>query len=170
MSDEDPLLHKLDALLKKHRGDTESAAAPPAPAAPPPAAPLPDTSPPDVPSPDMPSPAAPAPGWLPVLTQVIERGSPPDPQSAPPAAEDAPGPATGPDAAAVRFPDDEAALVERLMQALAPRLTAIMEEQVAAALHRSLDQTVANLLAQLDVHVRETVRGILADALKHPPE
>jgi hypothetical protein len=166
VSDEAPLLHKMDALLKKHRGDAEGAAVPPMPPAP--AAPPSDVPPSDVPPPVAPPPDAPIPGWLPVLTQVIERGSPPDPQSAPPAAED--GPAIGPDAAASLIPDDEAALVERLMQALAPRLTEIMERQVAAALHRSLDQTVANLLAQLDVHVREAVLDTLADALKHPPE
>lgn len=148
MSSEDPLLHKMDALLKKHRGESEGAAAPPAP--------------------DATPPAAPAPGWLPVLTQVIERGSPPDPQSVPPAAEAVSGPAIEPDVAAPTFPDGETALVERLMQALAPRLTEIMEQQVAAALHRTLDQTVANLLAQLDVHVREVVRDALADTLKPP--
>lgn len=146
MSGEDPLLHKMDALLKKHRGESEGAAAPDAP----------------------PPSAAPAPGWLPVLTQVIERGSPPDPQSVPPAAEAVSGRAVEPDVAAPTVPDDETALVERLMQALAPRLTEIMEQQVAAELHRTLDQTVATLLAQLDVHVREVVRDTLADTLKPP--
>lgn len=48
---ESPLLTKMDALLKKHRGGEPAAPAPP-------------------------------PGtWLPVLTDVIERGTPPAPQA-----------------------------------------------------------------------------------------
>lgn len=152
MSGEDPLLHKMDALLKKHRGDSGDAA---------PAA--------VSPAPEAPAPTAPAPGWLPVLTQVIERGAPPDAPLPPPA--DAAGPlsAIEPEPGAAG-PDDEAALVERLMQALAPRLTGIVEQNIAAELHRTLDQTLASLLAQLDVHVRESVRDALSDALKPPRE
>jgi len=58
MSDDAPLLSKMDALLKKHRGENEPLATP----ATPPAAP---------------------PAWLPVLTQVLERGALPAPASPP---------------------------------------------------------------------------------------
>ncbi len=147
VSSEDPLLHKMDALLKRHRGETKNP--PPAPETPPSA----------------------APGWLPVLTQVIERGSPPEePASLPPdtaVSAIGPGPVLSPDAGR---PGDEDALVDRLMQALAPRLTEIVEQRIAAELHRNLDQTLAALLAQLDVHVREIVRDTLTDTLKPPRE
>ena len=58
MSDS-PLLSKMDALLKKHRGGSEDVR---------------DTSPAPSPSTEH---AAPPNAWLPVLTQVIERGTPP---------------------------------------------------------------------------------------------
>jgi hypothetical protein len=41
-----------------------------------------------------------------------------------------------------------------------------MERQVAAELRRNLDDTVATLLAQLDVNVREIVRDAVAEKLK----
>ncbi|TXH75526.1 MAG: hypothetical protein E6Q82_06470, partial [Thiobacillus sp.] len=66
MSDS-PLLNKMDALLKKHRGATEGKAATE------PSGPCAQATPPDA--------------WLPVLTHVIERGTPPAPpeHAAPPA-------------------------------------------------------------------------------------
>jgi hypothetical protein len=43
-----------------------------------------------------------------------------------------------------------------------------MEKQVSAELRKSLDQTVATLLSQLDVSVREIVREAVAEKLKPP--
>lgn len=162
MSDS-PLLSKMDALLKKHRGGVagdDHASPEPAPAR-----------------------SAPPGAWLPVLTDVIERGVPPVvpaqaatpmPASAPAAA---PPPAHLPAARAVaeaRADDVPAspvvsdALAEQLMSELAPRLSEAMEKQVAAELRKNLDQTVASLLSQLDVDVREIVRDAIAEKLKQP--
>ena len=139
MSD-NPLLSKMDALMKKHRGGTEAASPATAAATPPPDA------------------------WLPVLTDVIERGTPP-PVAAPTAAiEPSPVPA---DAQAAGPAVDEA-LAEQLMSELAPRLSEAMEKQVASELRKNLDQTVAHLLSQLDVNVREIVRDAIAEKLKPP--
>jgi hypothetical protein len=70
MSDS-PLLSKMDALLKKHRGGSEGER--------------------DAPAEPAPGQAPPPDAWLPVLTSVIERGTPP---SAPlPAVEPASPPA-----------------------------------------------------------------------------
>lgn len=138
MSDS-PLLSKMDALLKKHRGGSEGERdAPPAHV--------------QAPPPDA---------WLPVLTSVIERGTPPP--AAP--AEAPPEPAT---AAIVNDTTVNDTLAEQLMSELAPRLSEVMEKQVAAELRKSLDQTVATLLSQLDVNVREIVRDAIAEKLKQP--
>ncbi len=59
MSDS-PLLSKMDALLKKHRGGSEDVR---------------DTSP--APSPSSTRARRTTQAWLPVLTEVIERGTPP---------------------------------------------------------------------------------------------
>jgi hypothetical protein len=59
------------------------------------------------------------------------------------------------------------ALAEQLLGELAPRLSEVMEKQVAAELRKNLDQTVATLLSQLDVNVREIVRDAVAELL-HP--
>ena len=158
MSDS-PLLSKMDALLKKHRGGVagdENASSEPAPVrSPPPGA------------------------WLPVLTDVIERGVPP----VAPAPSVAPKPAATPAPVAVPAPPLEAdtpadatpaspvvsdALAEQLMSELAPRLSEAMEKQVAAELRKNLDHTVASLLSQLDVDVREIVRDAIAEKLKQP--
>jgi hypothetical protein len=145
MSD-DRLLSKMDALLKKHRGAGENAS-PELPEAPP--------------SPERPGP------WLPVLTQVIERGTPPAAPRRPAAPE--PVVTTESDAAAAA---PQAAvgdtLAEQLMSELAPRLSEVMEKQVAAELRRNIDETVASLLSQLDVNVREIVRDAVAEKLKQP--
>jgi BMFP domain-containing protein YqiC len=60
------------------------------------------------------------------------------------------------------------ALAEQLLGELAPRLSEVMEKQVAAELRKNLDQTVATLLSQLDVNVREIVRDAVAEKLKQP--
>ena len=155
MSDS-PLLSKMDALLKKHRGGSEDVREVP---------PAPSPSSEHAPPPDA---------WLPVLTQVIERGTPPavpvadaSPVAAsavpasPPVEPEAPTPV-----AAVPAASDT--LTEQLMSELAPRLSEVMEKQVAAELRKNLDQTVANLLNQLDVNVREIVRDAVAEKLKKP--
>jgi hypothetical protein len=144
MSDS-PLLSKMDALLKKHRGGVEadlgaaSDRAPPA------------EHPPSPPPPDA---------WLPVLTDVIERGTPPIVAA----------PHGEPEAAATEAPPAVVSdtLAEQLMSELAPRLSEVMEKQVAAELRKNLDQTVATLLSQLDVNVREIVRDAVAEKLKQP--
>lgn len=152
MSD-NPLLNKMDALLKKHRGGAEGdRGASPEPAAP------------QAPPPDA---------WLPVLTHVIERGVPPAAAAPSPAIQPAVPPPPEP---AEALPEHAAALsamvndtmAEQLMSELAPRLSEVMEKQVAAELRKNLDQTVANLLSQLDVNVREIVRDAIAEKLKQP--
>lgn len=161
MSDS-PLMSKMDALLKKHRGGSETG---PATRADPAAA-----------SGQTDSSMPPAGAWLPVLTDVIERGTPPVRASAAPVAAAA-APAAEPVPASTAAPapvtDPAAALVndtlaEQLMSELAPRLSEVMEKQVAAELRKNLDQTVATLLSQLDVNVREIVRDAVAEKLKQP--
>lgn len=135
---------KMDALLKKHRGGEDA--------------------------PEFSSGhadarierAAPPDAWLPVLTQVIERGAPPPSAptlSASPSADSATH-------STMDTPIVSDTLAEQLMSELAPRLSEVMEKQVAAELRRNLDQTVATLLAQLDVNVREIVRDAVAEKLK----
>jgi len=160
MSDS-PLLSKMDALLKKHRGGAErDSESPPESVARQPAE---HTVPPDA--------------WLPVLTQVIERGTPPlvsapatEPatptmQRVEPEAPPAEAAAPAIDAPSTIVSDT---LAEQLMSELAPRLSEVMEKQVAAELRKNLDQTVATLLSQLDVNVREIVRDAVAEKLKQP--
>ena len=154
MSD-NPLLNKMDALLKKHRGGSEEAGNTHAP----------------TPAPGNPSSMATSPppnAWLPVLTDLIERGTPPVATaaaivSAPPPIESAMSPVEA-------LPSDTIndTLTEQLMSELAPRLSEVMEQQVSAELRKSLDQTVANLLSQFDVSVREIVREAITEKLKPP--
>lgn len=149
MSDS-PLLNKMDALLKKHRGGSEGEGGSESlltalhESAPPPNA------------------------WLPVLTDLIERGTVP----AVPQAAAMPAPTlTETDASPVKTPANDAindTLTEQLMSELAPRLSEVMERQVSAELRKSLDHTVANLLSQFDVSVREIVREAIAEKLKPP--
>lgn len=141
---EDPLLNKMDALLKKHRGAGESAHLGRQEAEPTPQRP---------------------PAWLPVLTDVIERGTPPAPVQA---ARTPQPPATAAESDAPPAPPASDALAEQLMSELAPRLSEVMEKQVAAELRKNIDETVANLLSQLDVNMREIVRDAVAEKLKQP--
>lgn len=165
MSDS-PMLSKMDALMKKHRGGGEGTP-PLAPASAPPGRS--DTH------------RAPPPGaWLPVLTQVIERGTPPavarplaseTPPAVPPEmATPIPAEPAVPVPASTEIPparvSDE--LSEQLLSELTPRLSEVMEKQLAAELRKNLDQTVATLLSQLDVNVREIVREAVAEKLKPP--
>lgn len=137
-----PLLSKMDALLKKHRGGEAAEPAPPPGRTPPPGA------------------------WLPVLTDLIERGTPPAAPSAhaPPAAAAA---ASAPPRAAT---DD--ALADDLLCELAPHLSEAMEQQDSEELRKNLDQTLASVLSQLDPSVRDLVRDAVAEKLKQtqPPQ
>ena len=164
MSDSPPpgqlnTLSKMDALLKKHRGgnaDTHDAPSTP-------------------PSPTPTGSAAPPDAWLPVLTQVIERGTPPvvpvaatSPELTPAAPELPPAKPAAPLPLEAASAVSDDTLTEQLMSELAPRLSEVMEKQVAAELRKNLDQTVANLLNQLDVNVREIVRDAVAEKLRKP--
>lgn len=168
MSD-NPMLTKMDALMKKHRGGGEG---------------TPQVAPASTPPLASETRSAPPPGaWLPVLTQVIERGTPPV-VARPGVDEIAPAASTGgvtppraePAALAPTPADISPAIVsnelsEQLMNELTPRLSEVMEKQLAAELRKNLDQTVATLLSQLDVNVREIVREAVAEKLKqaHDP-
>ena len=133
-----PLLGKMDALIKKHRGPAET-----------------------------PPESTPPPGWLPVLTEVLVRGTPP-------ASSFVPAPkvtstaiakpvVTGTPALAS---NDTEQLANQLLEELGPKLSAVMEQQVASELRKNLDETVALLLSQLDVSVRDIVRDAVAEKLK----
>ncbi len=138
----DPLLDKMDALLKKHQGATETqphaataADAPP---------PLPDDA------------------WLPVLTDVVAVGKTDTAVSEPmPAVEAAPEPPPPPSAPAV----DPEVLVEQIMGELEPRLSSLLRDRLVAEIRNSLDDSLSALLAQMDVHIREIVREAVAEQL-----
>ena len=150
-----PLLSKMDALMKKHRGPGEAT-----------------------------SEAAPE-GWLPVLTDVIHRGTPMVTQTiadpgAVVAATVAPM-AVAPAAAVPAVPTTPVAelapppslgvtdtLAEQLLSELGPKLSEVMEKQVAFELRKNLDETVAALMSQLDMNVREIVRDAVNEKLKPP--
>ena len=137
----DPLLDKMDALIKKHRGPAEDAATP-----------------------------APPPGWLPVLTEVVKRGAPPSQNATvnvnpPPPPQNAEPLRSSP---AVTTNTNTEDLANQLLQELGPKLSVVMEQQVASELRKNLDETVATLLSQLDVSVRDIVRDAVAEKLKTP--
>lgn len=127
-----PLLDKMDALMKKHRGPGEI------------------------------QPEVAPEGWLPVLTDVIQRGTVP---VTPAKVRPAPLPAE-PDTPAAPPQCVTDTLTEQLLSELGPRLSEVMEKQVATELRKNLDETVAMLLSQLDVNVREIVRDAVAEKLK----
>ena len=192
MSDS-PLMSKMDALLKKHRGgvDAPVEAAMPATAQQVPA-PMPvETAKNTHESTPQTSLGEPPPNaWLPVLTHVLERGTPPpvavakppetitEPDIPSPVAAEAPVlPPAEPVALSEPAPPPQPAMLntaisdtmaEQLLSELAPRLSEVMEKQVAAELRKNLDQTVASLLSQLDVNVREIVRDAVSEKLKQP--
>lgn len=137
----DPLLDKMDALIKKHRGPAEGAATP-----------------------------GPPSGWLPVLTEVIKRGTPPIQKTtvlAEPPPEAVSAEPVSPQPAITASPNTED-LANQLLQELGPKLSAVMEQRVASELRKNLDETVATLLSQLDVSVRDIVLDAVAEKLKTP--
>lgn len=177
---QDPLLDKMDALLRKHRGGRDAVAATPA------AAPE-DTKDAAV----LAEATAPPPdAWLPVLTDVVVMGEIPEAKvedaamekakdeekaihsetSAVPQASSAaersmpaaPPLTTSGDAHAVSD-----TLAEQLMGELEPKLAALLQDKVATQIRNSLDDTVAALLAQLDVNIREIVREAINERLEN---
>lgn len=133
-----PLLGKMDALIKKHRGPAEA-----------------------------PAESTPPPGWLPVLTEVLVRGTPPVPSPVPTPPLTA---STVAEPVVLKNPaqagNDTEQLANQLLDELGPKLSAVMEQQVATELRKNLDETVALLLSQLDVSVRDIVRDAVAEKLK----
>jgi hypothetical protein len=142
----DPLLDKMDALLKKHRGEPEpppakeQSAADSEPSAPPP---LPEDA------------------WLPVLTDVVAMGEPDVPPAPAGIAETA-------DVIAPALPQasvNPELLVEQIMSELEPRLSSLLRDRLIAEVRNSLDDTLFPLLAQMDVHIREIVREAVNEQL-----
>jgi hypothetical protein len=143
----DPLLDKMDALLKKHRGVAE----PPAPAIeePPPA----ETS-------DTPPPL-PENAWLPVLTDVVAMG---EPDAAPALTPIAEAPQASPPAPLMPEVNPDV-LVEQIMGELEPRINTLLRDRLVTEIRSSLDENLSALLAQVDVHIREIVREAVSEQL-----
>lgn len=138
----DPLLSKMDALLKKHRGEAEPeppAAAPAASNAPPP---LPDDA------------------WLPVLTDVVAVEEVPSEVVVPqtPVAEAAPSRPEAP-------PADANALIEQILRELEPKLAAMLHERLAAEIRIRLDDAVSSLIAEMGGHIHEVVQATVSEQL-----
>lgn len=140
----DPLLNKMDALLKKHRVDGETAPASVAPKAGEDPPPLPDDA------------------WLPVLTEVVDVGDLP--------AESEPSPArvsaTESSSPVPTIDPDE--LARAIMAKLEPQLDAMVREQFVAQIRDSLSSTLSTLLRQMDSQIKETVRETVAEHLGKP--
>jgi hypothetical protein len=162
---QDPLLDKMDALLKRHRTghDTDAATAGGEMAAPP----------------DSEAGAPPPDAWLPVLTDVVVMGTitkgteekPPVTEEASPgtAAATAAPAAPEADVPSPASPGDTLAitdtLAEQLMAELEPRLATLLQDKIASGIRSSLDDTVSALLSQLDVSIREIVREAVDEKL-----
>ena len=151
------VLDKLDALLNKHKNPADD---------------------------------APAAVWMPVLTEVVKRGTPPledgagveavaaapvpaQPPASEPAAATEPAPATQampaaePVAIAPAFDADQAA--EQILSLLEPRLNQLLTREISATVRKSLDQTISELLAQLDAHVRNAVQESIRERIAGGP-
>lgn len=146
----DPLLDKMDALMKKHRGDAQAPAA----AASQPAATASNAPPP-----------LPDDAWLPVLTDVVAVGEPSAEPAPVPTVAAAPAPVQAPvqtPAPAAPTPAvDPNALVEQIMTELSPRLSAMLRDQLVVDVRDSL----ASLFAQMDPQIKEIVRKAVAEQL-----
>lgn len=142
----DPLLDKMDALLRKHQGNAEATA-------------------PEKPAPTSSSAPPPLPedAWLPVLTDVVAIGEPDTaPQQAPAVeAVEAPPPPPAPTV-------DPEVLVEQIMGELEPRLNSLLRDRLIVEIRNNLDDNLSALLAQMDVHIREIVREAVAEQLGKP--
>lgn len=179
---QDSLMGKFEALMRKHRGGAEAPAAPHVPTER------------QAPSPDT---------WLPVLTDIVQRGSPTAAvEGQPPAAtamsaqepvateqavappmtepapetsvvvEASPEPAIVSETVLPQEPAPEtgaenqnAELSANLLDELAPKITGLMQEQVAEELRKSLSQSMASLMANLNANVEEIVRQAVAEKL-----
>lgn len=164
---QDPLLDKMDALLKKHRGsnDTDSSAR--------------ESSQND--ALDAAENSPPPDAWLPVLTDVVVMGSvtvdaSDKPGSAPLPAQNKTHPVPEEtdqkhEQSDTQVVTDSSAisdtLAEQLMGELEPKLAALLQDKVATQIRNSLDDTVSALLAQLDVNVREIVREAINEKLRN---
>lgn len=142
-----PLLSKMDALLKKHRGEHDPVAEQADPT-------------------HHIAPAASPPAWLPVLTQVIERGAVPDaPAPTAPQATPATDMTDLPQPAPTNETRDTHERIESLLRSLVPQLRDELMQTLTRDLHTRLDQTLASLDAQLETRLLEIIR----DALSRPP-
>ena len=139
-----PLLSKMDALLKKHRGEHDPLAT-------------------SAGSALHAAPAASPPAWLPVLTQVIERGVVPN-SSAPPDTQAT----SASDITVVSQPmraQETHERIEPLLRSLIPQLRDELMQTLTRDLHASLDQALASVDAQLEARLLDIIR----DALSRPP-
>lgn len=165
---QDPLLDKMDALLKKHRGSQDANVSSPQGEA---ASPLTDEE--NSPPPDA---------WLPVLTDVVVMGTIPESRSeeeseghagmaeetVTDSAQEAPRTDTPAPVEASETEGISDTLAEQLMGELEPRLITLLQSKVAPQIRNSLDDTVSALLAQLDVNIREIVRDAINERLGKP--
>ncbi len=138
----DPLLNKMDALLKKHRGDNEAASEPPAHPSGEDLPPLPDNA------------------WLPVLTDVVAVEKSVE-ETVPTEVVPVQEPPPQPEAVVI----DPEALTGQIMRELEPKLTAMLHERLANEIRISLDDTLSTLLAQMDMHIHEIVRAAINEEL-----
>lgn len=136
MSEDNPLFSKMEALLKKHRTEPEAVA-------------------------DTPPPASVPSAWLPVLTQVIERGAVPAPPITEPATGTAvPVPPQAPAEAVTTTPTAQpsADAIAPLLQALVAQMHADLKAQLTRDLHQRLDQAMLSFSSELETRLREILR------------
>lgn len=140
MSDDAPLFSKMDALLKKHRGTQEPVAQAPASATPPPA-------------------------WLPVLTNVIERGV--VPKSPPSAAQQTPLAQASPKAPQPSPAPAIHAQIDALIQSVLPALRNTLKQQLTRDMDTRIDEALATLGVQLEAGLRDLLRDASAPPTSH---
>jgi hypothetical protein len=131
-----PLVQRVDALLKRHQEQVHAQHAPPA-----------------APAPASPAPPPPAEDDFPVLTEVV------DPELAlQPAAVSAP--------AAPADPAQIAALLETaVLDKLLPELERTLDQRLARNISELLEQVLHGLRAELSVSVRRMVRDAVSVAV-----